>query len=148
MMSNISFQVIPFAFIFIIILFFLASKKNVKEENHLKKKKTTENFDEHRVFFENAEKKLLALKELYKQDLIDLSLYIKKTELVASSINKLTGKNIQELIKLKKVDIYEQLKDDISKKVKTIPSKKDIGNLEQLIKDVDKKIETGLNYER
>ena len=63
-------------------------------------------------FFENAEKKLLALKELYKQDLIDLSLYIKKTELVASSINKLTGKNIQELIKLK-VDIYEQLKDDI-----------------------------------
>ena len=146
-MSNVSFQVIPFAFIFIIILFFLASKKNVKEENHLKKK-TTENFDEHRVFFENAEKKLLALKELYKQDLIDLSMYIKKTELVASSINKLTGKNIQELIKLKKVDIYEQLKDDISKKVKTIPSKKDIGNLEQLIKDVDKKIETGLNYER
>ena len=148
MMSNISFQVIPFAFIFIIILFFLASKKNVKEETHFKKKKSTENFDEHRVFFENAEKKLLALKELYKQDLIDLSLYIKKTELVASSINKLTGKNIQELIKLKKVDIYEQLKDDISKKVKTIPSKKDIGNLEQLIKDVDKKIETGLNYER
>ena len=38
MMSNISFQVIPFAFIFIIILFFLASKKNVKEETHLKKK--------------------------------------------------------------------------------------------------------------
>ena len=148
MMSNISFQVIPFAFIFIIILFFLASKKNVKEETHLKKKKSTENFDEHRVFFENAEKKLLALKELYKQDLIDLSMYINKTELVASSINKLTGKNIQELIKLKKVDIYEQLKDDISKKVKTIPSKKDIGNLEQLIKDVDKKIETGLNYER
>ena len=36
----------------------------------------------------------------------------------------------------------------IFKKVKTIPSKKDIGNLEQLIKDVDKKIETGLNYER
>ena len=148
MMSNISFQVIPFAFIFIIILFFLASKKNVKEENHLKKKKSTENFDEHRVFFENAEKKLLALKELYKQDLIDLSMYIKKTELVASSINKLTGKNVQELIKLKKVDIYEQLKDDISKKVKTIPSKKDMGNLDQLIKDVDKKIQTGLNYER
>ncbi len=148
MMSNISFQVIPFAFIFIILLFFLASKKNFKKEPDNKKVVPNENFDEHRVFFENAEKKLLALKELYKQDLIDLNVYIKKTELVASSINKLTGRNIQELIKLKKIDIYEQLKDDISKKVKSISSKKDMGNLDQLIKDVDKKIETGLNYER
>ena len=39
MMSNISYQVIPFAFIFIIILFFLASKKMLKKKNHLKKKK-------------------------------------------------------------------------------------------------------------
>ncbi len=148
MMSNISFQVIPFAFIFIILLFFLASKKNLKKERYQKKLVLNENFDEHRVFFENAEKKLLALKELYKQDLIDLNIYIKKTELVANSINKLTGRNIQELIKLKKIDIYEQLKDDISKKVKSIPYKKDISNLDQLIKDVDKKIETGLNYER
>ena len=99
-------------------------------------------------FFLRMQKKLLALKELYKQDLIDLNIYIKKTELVANSINKLTGRNIQELIKLKKIDIYEQLKDDISKKVKSIPSKKDMRNLDQLIKDVDKKIETGLHYER
>ena len=148
MMSNISFQVIPFAFIFIILLFFLASKKNFKKEPDHKKTVPNEIFDEHIVFFENAEKKLLALKELYKQDLIDLNVYIKKTELVASSINKLTGRNIQELIKLKKIDIYEQLKDDISKKVKSIPSKKEMGNLDQLINDVDKKIETGLNYER
>ena len=148
MMSNISFQVIPFAFIFVILLFFLASKKNLKKERSHKKIVPYESFDEHRVFFENAEKKLLALKELYKQDLIDLNIYIKKTELVANSINKLTGRNIQELIKLKKIDIYEQLKDDISKKVKSIPSKKDMRNLDQLIKDVDKKIETGLHYER
>ena len=37
MMSNISFQVIPFAFIFVILLFFLASKKNLKKEWSQKK---------------------------------------------------------------------------------------------------------------
>jgi hypothetical protein len=51
MMSNISFQVIPFAFIFIILLFFLASKKNLKKEPDNKKVVPNENFDEHRVFF-------------------------------------------------------------------------------------------------
>ena len=31
-MSNISFQIIPFAFIFVVILFFLAKKKKKKKE--------------------------------------------------------------------------------------------------------------------
>jgi len=36
-MSNISFQIIPFAFIFVVILFFLAKKKNKKKEEIITK---------------------------------------------------------------------------------------------------------------
>ncbi len=147
-MSNISFQVIPFAFLFIILLFFLSLKKNLKKETPKQINLNNENFDEHKVFFEDAEKKLIALKELYKQELIDVNVYVKKTQLVAESINKLTGKNIQELIQLKKNDIYTELKNDISRKVKNIPEKKSSRDLDKLISDVDKKIELGLNYER
>ena len=106
-MSNISFQVIPFAFLFIIILLFLSLKKNLKKDIPKQINLKNENFDEHKVFFEDAEKKLIALKELYKQELIDVNVYVKKTQLVAESINKLTGKNVQELIQLKKNDIYK-----------------------------------------
>ena len=147
-MSNISFQVIPFAFLFIIILLFLSLKKNLKKDIPKQINLKNENFDEHKVFFEDAEKKLIALKELYKQELIDVNIYVKKTELVAESINKLTGKNVQELIQLKKNDIYKELKNDIEKKIKIIPEKNSSRDLDKLISNVDKKIELGLNYER
>ena len=147
-MSNISFQVIPFAFLFIIVLFFLSLKKNFKKDIPKQINLKNENFDEHKVFFEDAEKKLIALKELYKQELIDLNVYVKKTKLVAESINKLTGKNVQELIHLKKNDIYKELKNDINKKIKNIPEKNSSRDLDKLISNVDKKIELGLNYER
>tara|TARA_B100000287_G_C20643166_1_gene784230 strand:- start:459 stop:905 length:447 start_codon:yes stop_codon:yes gene_type:complete len=147
-MSNISFQVIPFAFLFIIILLFLSLKKNLKKDIPKQINLKNENFDEHKVFFEDAEKKLIALKELYKQELIDVNVYVKKTQLVAESINKLTGKNVQELIQLKKNDIYKELKNDIEKKIKIIPEKNSSRDLDKLISNVDKKIELGLNYER
>ena len=38
-MSNITFQIIPFAFIFIVILFFLAKKKNKKTDITIHKEK-------------------------------------------------------------------------------------------------------------
>ena len=97
-MSNITFQIIPFAFIFIVILFFLAKKKNKKTNITVHKEIPSTDYGEHKEFFENAEKKLLALRELYRQELIDLRVYVKKTELVAQSISKLTGKNVKELV--------------------------------------------------
>ena len=103
---------------------------------------------EHTEFFEDAEKKLIALKELYRQELIDKNMYIKKTELVAQSIFKLTGKNVRELVKTKDEHIYKRLKNNISEKIEKIPSKKHIGDLDKLISDVDKRIKMGLNYER
>ena len=147
-MSNISFQIIPFAFIFVVILFFLAKKKNKKKEVIITKKMPLIDYVEHAEFFEDAEKKLIALKELYRQELIDKNTYVKKTELVAQSISKLTGKNVRELVKTKDEHIYKRLKNNISEKIEKIPSKKHIGDLDKLISDVDKRIKMGLNYER
>ena len=147
-MSNISFQIIPFAFIFVVILFFLAKKKNKKKEVIIIKEMPLIDYVEHTEFFENAEKKLIALKELYRQELIDKNMYVKKTELVAQSISKLTGKNVKELVKTKNEHIYKRLKNNISEKIEKIPSKKHIGDLDKLISDVDKRIKMGLNYER
>ena len=62
---------------------------------------------------------MLALRELYKQDLIEANVYVKKTELIAHSIIKVTGKDVSELITEKK-DIYAQLKSDIKSKAKSI----------------------------
>ena len=147
-MSNISFQIIPFAFIFVAILFFLAKKKNKKKEVIITKEMPLIDYVEHTEFFENAEKKLIALKELYRQDLIDKNMYVKKTELVAQSISKLTGKNVKELVQTKNEHIYKRLKNDISKKAEGIPSNIVVGDLDKLINDVDKRIEMGLKYER
>ena len=60
-MSNITFQIIPFAFIFIVILFFLAKKKNKKTDITVHNEIPLNDYGEHKEFFENAEKKLLAL---------------------------------------------------------------------------------------
>ena len=147
-MSNITFQIIPFAFIFVVILFFLAKKKNYKKDILIHNETPPTDYGEHKEFFENAEKKLVALRELYRQELIDINIYVKKTELVAQSISKLTGKNLKELVETKNDHIYKRLRNDISKKVKTISSKKNVGDLDKLISDVDKRIEMGLNYER
>ena len=147
-MSNISFQIIPFAFIFVVILFFLAKKKNKKKEVIITKEMPLIDYVEHTEFFEDAEKKLIALKELYRQELIDKNMYVKKTELVAQSILELTGKNVIELLETKDEHIYKRLKNNISEKIEKIPSKKHIGDLDKLISDVDKKIKMGLNYER
>ena len=49
-------------------------------------------------FLQSAEKKLLALRELYKQDLIEANVYIKKTELNSQINHKSTGKDVSELI--------------------------------------------------
>ena len=147
-MSNITFQIIPFAFLFVVILFFLAKKKNYNKDMISYKETSPMDYGEHKEFFENAEKKLVALRELYRQDLIDINIYVKKTELVAQSISKLTGKKVKELVETKNDHIYERLRNDISKKVQTITSKKNIGDLDKLISDVDKRIEMGMNYER
>ena len=97
-MSNITYQIIPIAFLFIILLFLLSLKKG----NNLKNKNTSNTLEINKYdfikFLESTEKKLLALRELYKQDLIDAKVYVDKTELIAKSIVKVTGKDVSQLI--------------------------------------------------
>ena len=146
-MSNITYQIIPFAFLFVILLFFLSLKKS----NNLKNKNFANTVEINKYdffkFLESTEKKLLALRELYKQDLIDVKVYVDKTELIAKSIVKVTGKNVSQLIIEKENSIYAQLKNDIQHKAKSIKVDADKKNLDKLISDVDEKIQTGLKYE-
>ena len=130
------------------LIFSCKKKKNKKTDITVHNEIPLTDYGEHKEFFENAEKKLLALRELYRQELIDLEVYVKKTELVAQSISKLTGKNVKELVQVKNDHIYKQLRNDINKKIEKVPLKKGIGDLDKLISDVDKRIEMGLNYER
>ncbi len=141
-MSDFSYQLIPFAFIFLIVLFFLSKKKPKKKVHDVQNEQN--NLETHEIFFENAEKKLLALRELYNQGLIDIKIYLNKTEIVSKSITKLTGKTINQLIEGEKNNIYEQIRDDISNKVNKISSKQTNSNLDKLISNVDKRIEMGL----
>lgn len=146
-MSNITYQIIPFAFLFVILLFFLSLKKG----NNLKNKNFTNTVEINKYdffkFLESTEKKLLALRELYRQDLIDAKVYVDKTELIAKSIVKVTGKNVSQLISEKENSIYAQLKNDIQHKAKSIKTNADKKTLDKLISDVDEKIQTGLKYE-
>ena len=148
MMSNFTYQIIPVAFLFILLLLFLGLKKNKITKSLPLDDKFTPNKYDFINFLESTEKKLLALRELYKQDLIDAKIYIKKTEIVAESIKKVTGKNVSEMISDKRNNIYSQLKSDISAKAKTIQKTSGNNDLDKLISDVDQKIRMGFDNER
>ena len=148
MMSNFTYQIIPVAFLFILLLLFLGLKKNKITKNLPLNDKFKLNQYDFINFLESTEKKLLALRELYKQDLIDAKIYIKKTEIVAESIEKVTGKNVSEMISDKRNNIYTQLKSDISAKAKTIQKTSGNNDLDKLISDVDQKIRMGFDHER
>ena len=148
MMSNFTYQIIPVAFLFILLLLFLGLKKNKVTKNLPLNDKFKLNHYDFINFLESTEKKLLALRELYKQDLIDAKIYIKKTEIVAESIEKVTGKNVSEMISDKRNDIYSQLKSDISAKAKVMQKTSGNNDLDKLISDVDQKIRMGFDNER
>ena len=148
MMSNFTYQIIPVAFLFILLLLFLGLKKKKVTKSLPLDDKFTPNKYDFINFLESTEKKLLALRELYKQDLIDAKIYIKKTEIVAESIKKVTGKNVSEMISDKRNNIYSQLRSDISAKAKTIQKTSGNNDLDKLISDVDQKIRMGFDNER
>ena len=147
-MSNFTYQIIPVAFLFILLLLFLGLKKKKVTKSLPLDDKFTPNQYDFINFLESTEKKLLALRELYKQDLIDAKIYIKKTEIVAESIKKVTGKNVSEMISDKRNNIYSQLRSDISAKAKTIQKTSGNNDLDKLISDVDQKIRMGFDNER
>ena len=146
-MSNISYQIVPFVFLFILLLLFTGMKN--KKTKISKVSKTTEkpNLKEYEIFLLNSEKKLIALRELYRQDLIDLNVYVSKTKTVANSIAKTIGKDITALSGNLNIEIHKQLRNNIRVKAKSISTKDSEKNIDNLINAVDKRIESGLKYD-
>tara|TARA_B100000575_G_C22710349_1_gene428345 strand:- start:97 stop:537 length:441 start_codon:yes stop_codon:yes gene_type:complete len=145
-MSSFVNEIIPFSFLFVLLILYLATKKAPKINNESEKEITT--YKDSRVFLENAEQKLIALRDLYKQDLIDSEIYLKKTDDIANSIARKIGKEISEIAFEKKNDIYNQLKVDIVKKVSKKKDNDKSNDLDLLISAVDKRIEVGFDNEK
>ena len=148
-MSVVPNEIIPYAFVFIFLIFIVAMKKTKKPPKLFDAEKNPQIFDdEKKKILEQAEQKLLALKDLYRQELIDVKIYIKKTELVASNLSNEMGENMLEINELQKKIVYNDLKNEIKKKIdyqKPIESKT---NIDKLILAVDKKIKTGEIHEK
>jgi sulfur transfer complex TusBCD TusB component (DsrH family) len=141
-------EIIPFAFFFITLIFLLALKKDKgarKEKEHKIQSFTDQ---DHRELLEKNELKLVALKDLYKQELIDVKVYLRKTELIARKISDEIGKNILELPKLQQKIIFNNLKKEIEKKVDNAGEKNVKTNIETLINAVDNRIRSGANNEK
>ena len=148
-MSVIPNEIIPYAFAFIFVLFLVAMKKTKSPPKQFDSKKNTQIFDdEKKKILEQAEQKLLALKDLYSQELIDVKVYIKKTELVASNLNYEMGENMLEINELQKKIVYNDLKKEIKKKIDYQNPSKSKTNIDKLILAVDKKIKTGEIHEK
>tara|TARA_B100000609_G_C16926700_1_gene287124 strand:+ start:24 stop:464 length:441 start_codon:yes stop_codon:yes gene_type:complete len=146
-MSNISYQIIPFAFLFILLLLYTGMKNKKTKISKVSKTAEKPNLKEYEIFLLNSEKKLIALRELYRQDLIDLNVYVSKTKTVANSIAKTIGKDITALSGNLNIEIHKQLRNNIRVKAKSISTKDSEKNIDNLINAVDKRIESGLKYD-
>ena len=147
-MSVIPNEIIPYSFVFILLIFLLALKKTKSSAKLFDAEKKLEVFDDDKkVILEVAEQKLLALKDLYLQELIDVKVYVKKTELVASNLSNEMGENMMEIHELQKKIVYNDLKKEIKKKIDVQNTTESKTNIDRLILAVDKKIKTGEMHE-
>ena len=147
-MSVIPNEIIPYAFVFIFLIFLLALKKTKSSAKLFDAEKKLEVFDDDKkIILEAAEQKLLALKDLYLQELIDVKVYVKKTELVASNLSNEMGENMMEIHELQKKIVYNDLKKEIKKKIDVQNTTESKTNIDRLILAVDKKIKTGEMHE-
>jgi len=148
-MDIVTTELIPFAFIFIILIFLLALPQKRKSKkiilNNEKSKLQNNSFVKayNIEALQIAETKLIALKDLYKQDLIDASVYASKTEVVAKNLSNEFGSDIMELPELQQKMIFDNLKREINKKINTNDSKNVKNDIDNLIYAVDNKIKSG-----
>ena len=149
-MTNVSNEVIPYALYFIALIFYLASlQKKKKKSKKVFNMKNLRNDDKKIISFLNdSEKKLLALRDLYNQELIDLELYMKKSDQIANVVSKVLGENILEYGKLKNNQIISEIKNGIETKLKN--NKLNIKdndldldfNLDSILVSIDNKIKS------
>lgn len=138
-------EIIPFHLYFIISLIFIASiktKNNLKVKSIYEKEQLNVHSEEKiRFFLEDAEKKLLALKDLYDQDLISQKLYYEKTMQISEIVKKLIKNDVFEFAQLKNKEIINDLKIEIFEKLKnSFENESNDINLDSALKSIDKKI--------
>ena len=69
-------------------------------------------------FLKKYEQKLLALKDLYKQDLINAELYENKIDLITKRVEEILGDEFDSLPNFQQKVIMDTLKEDIKTKIK------------------------------
>ena len=140
-MQSLALNIIPFYFLFIIFLIYLSGKKST---TFIKKKETRiKDLSFFEDFVNDAEKKLIALKEMYDQNLITAKIYITKTQFIASQVKQNVEEVlIEESISSREPNIHSEIKNNLKKKIKKTKKEtyKD-NNLDSLILAVDKRIE-------
>ena len=128
------------AIIAIVIIFLLGSKKNKnKKPLNLVDKDEATKIDVDAL--KKYEEKLIVLKDLYKQELIDSNLYKKKIELIIKRVENIYGKNFNTFPKFQQKIVMDSLKKDIKSKVSLHSEVIDKKSIDSLIDAVDKKID-------
>ena len=136
----------PYFFYFIFLLFVIAKfckrtvNKNNKEVNDELK---TFNLDKNiNPFLIDAEKKLLALKELFFQQLISEKIYIEKTNIIADVVSKVIKNDIFEFAQRKNNEIVNDLKKELLNKFdKRTKSNIPESNIDDLLISIDKRLD-------
>lgn len=124
----------------IFVIFLLGLRKN-KNQKKLELVDTSEVTDFKVETLKKYEEKLIVLKDLYKQELIDSNLYKKKIELIIKRVEEIYGKDLKTFPRLQQKIVMDSLKKDIKSKVKLHKKVIDDKGLDILIDAVDKKID-------
>ena len=128
------------AIIAIFVVFLLGSKKYTnKKPIELVDKEETIKIDIDAL--EKYEEKLIVLKDLYKQELIDSNLYKKKIELIVKRVGDIYGKDFNTFPRFQQKIVMDSLKKDIKSKVRLHSEVIDGKSIDSLIDAVDKKID-------
>ena len=144
-MNEISSEAIPFTFYFLAIIVYIALLGNEKK-THKGKNKEFQIFkhedEKVRSFLSDSEKKLLALKDLHEQGLIDFELYLDKTNQIADVVTKIIDNNIFDYGKNKNEQIIDDLKKGMNKKLnkESYTNEKNM-DIDSLLVSIDKKIQ-------
>ena len=128
------------AIIAIFVIFLLGSKKNKNKKPHEVVAKN-EAIEIDVDALKKYEEKLIVLKDLYKQELIDSNLYKKKIELIVKRVENIYGKDFNTFPRFQQKIVMDSLKKDIKSKVRLHSEVIDEKSIDSLIDAVDKKID-------
>lgn len=129
----------------ILVIFLLGLKNKDKKSVDLVEKEEPIERNVDIDLLKKYEEKLIVLKDLYKQELIDSNLYKKKIELIVKRVEDIFGKDLVSFPRFQQKIVMESLKKDIQSKVKVKVHSDVVGekSIDSLIDAVDKRINRG-----